>query len=87
MESYTFGGDPYPVCYNEISNPQPGEVAEWSNAAVSKTVVPFGYREFESPHLRQFPWRRATQRRPSRANLGFHAGRRPCEGNAYDESR
>ena len=29
-----------------------GEVAEWLNAAVSKTVVPFGYQRFESSLLR-----------------------------------
>jgi hypothetical protein len=29
-----------------------GEVAEWSKAAVSKTVIPFGYLGFESLPLR-----------------------------------
>ncbi len=29
-----------------------GEVPEWSNGAVSKTVVPYGYRGFESHPLR-----------------------------------
>ncbi len=29
-----------------------GEVAEWSNAAVSKTVKGFAFQEFESPPLR-----------------------------------
>ena len=36
-----------------------GEVAEWSKAAVSKTVIPFGYLGFESLPLRiavQWPW-------------------------------
>ena len=32
-----------------------GEVAEWSKAAVSKTVIPFGYLGFESLPLRHEP--------------------------------
>src|SRR3954464_13534549 len=31
-----------------------GEMAEWSNAADSKSVVPIGYRGFESLSLRHF---------------------------------
>ena len=30
----------------------PGEMPEWSNGAVSKTVVRSAYRGFESPSLR-----------------------------------
>ena len=32
-----------------------GEVREWLNRAVSKTVVPFGYHGFESHPLRNAP--------------------------------
>ena len=31
-----------------------GGVPEWSNGAVSKTVVPYGYRGFESHSLRHY---------------------------------
>ena len=32
----------------------PGGMAEWTNATVLKTVIPYGYRGFESHSLRQF---------------------------------
>src|SRR5688572_23904024 len=43
-------------------------MAEWSNAADSKSVVPIGYRGFESLSLRHFPktrWARLAAARPS----------------------
>ena len=38
--------------YANSSNNIQGEVTEWSIVAVSKTVVPSGYRGFESHPLR-----------------------------------
>src|SRR3989338_8673513 len=56
-----------------------GEVAERLNAAVLKTVVPFGHREFKSPPLR---WR-SHKRAPTERFGGFDFTTNPSHGAVF----
>src|SRR5207302_2821683 len=47
-----------------------GEMAEWSNAADSKSVVPIGYRGFESLSLRHFPAPKSNAPEPTAGARG-----------------